>query len=128
MPTLIQRIRQFARTLKRETYALYLAYQHPDTPWYARVWAFGVVAYAISPIDLIPDFIPILGFLDDAILLPVGIWIAIRLIPPSVMTECRARSHDILDKPTSPAGRWAAVVIVILWLLLAGLVIKAVRG
>ena len=115
-----QRLRQFARTLKREIYALYLAYQHAQTSWYARVWAFVVVAYAISPIDFIPDFVPILGYLDDVILLPLGIWIAIRLIPPSVMEECRALSRDKMGKPTSPAGRWAAVVIVIVWLAILG--------
>jgi uncharacterized membrane protein YkvA (DUF1232 family) len=128
LTTLPQRLRQFARTLKQETYALYLAYQHPDTPWYARAWAFVVVAYAVSPIDLIPDFIPVLGFLDDAILLPIGIWIALRLIPAPVMAECRERSRDILGKPTSAAGRWAAGIIVVIWLLLAALVILAIRG
>lgn len=127
MTHLPQRVRDFARTLKRETYTLYLAYQHPQTPWYAKAWAFVVVAYAVSPIDLIPDFIPVIGFLDDAILLPMGIWIALRLIPPAVMADCRERSRDVLDKPSSPAGRWAAAIIVVIWVVLAGLVIAALR-
>jgi uncharacterized membrane protein YkvA (DUF1232 family) len=120
---LFQRLRQFARALKQEIYALYLAYQHPQTPWYAKIWAFIVVAYAISPLDLVPDFIPVLGYLDDLILLPIGIWIALRLIPPGVMAECREQSRDRIGKPTSPAGRWAAVIIVLIWLFLAGLVL-----
>lgn len=123
MTSLAQRLRQFARRLKQEIYALYLAYQHPQTPWYAKVWTFVVVAYAISPIDFIPDFVPVLGYLDDVILLPLGIWIALHLIPTAVMEECRAQSRDKNGKPTSPAGRWAAIVIVLAWVLIAGLVI-----
>ena len=128
MTSLLQRLREFARTLKQEIYALYLAYQHPETPWYARAWAFVVVAYAISPIDLIPDFIPILGFLDDVILLPIGIWLALRLIPPSVMAECREQSRERIGRPTSPAGRWVAVIIVVIWSLMAGAVIALLAG
>lgn len=124
MPSLPQRLREFARILKQEIYALYLAYQHPEIPWYARLWAFVVVAYAISPLDLIPDFIPVLGLLDDVILLPIGIWVALRLIPPSVMAECREQSRERIGKPTSPAGRWVAVVIVLIWILLAGVGIE----
>ena len=81
---------QRARQLKRETYALYLAYRDPRVPWYAKVLAVCVVAYAFSPIDLIPDFIPVLGYLDDLVFVPLGISLALRLIPPEVMAECRA--------------------------------------
>jgi uncharacterized membrane protein YkvA (DUF1232 family) len=120
---LSQRLRQFARALKQEIYALYLAYQHPETPWYAKIWALGVVAYAISPIDLIPDFVPMLGYLDDVILLPMGIWIALRLIPAPILIECRERSREKTGKPTSPAGRWAAMIIVLMWVIVIGVVI-----
>lgn len=123
MTSLIQRFRAFIRALKQEIYALYLAYQHPATPWYARAWALVVVAYAISPIDLIPDFIPVLGYLDDVILLPMGIWLALRLIPTSVMAECRERSRENIDDLSSPVGRWATLVIIIIWVVLAGIVI-----
>src|SRR5215207_3761726 len=89
--------RQRVRRLKTETYALYLAYRDPRVPWYARVVAACVVAYDISPIDLIPDFIPLLGYLDDLILVPLGIALAIRLIPPQVLADCRAQAEATLD-------------------------------
>src|SRR2546423_2275266 len=85
--------KQQARRLKTETYALYLAYRDPRVPWYARLVAAGVVAYALSPIDLIPDFIPILGYLDDLILVPLGFALALRLIPAPVLAECRAAAE-----------------------------------
>lgn len=114
--------RQRVKQLKEETYALYLAYKDPRVPWYARLWVAMVVGYALSPIDLIPDFIPVLGYLDDLILVPVGIIIAIKLIPAPVLAECRARAQVEMagDKPTN---RVAAVIIVILWLALAALLI-----
>jgi uncharacterized membrane protein YkvA (DUF1232 family) len=117
---LIDTWRQRARQIKRETLALYLAYRDPRTPWYARVWAAVVVGYALSPIDLIPDFIPVLGYLDDLILLPVGILIAVKLIPPTVMAECRTRADEMAERPTN---RVALVLIVGVWLLLAGFMI-----
>ncbi len=97
-----------ARQLKREVYALYLAYRDPRVPWYARVFAACVVGYAFSPIDLIPDPIPILGYLDDLILVPIGITLARRMIPPGVMAECREQARAALaeGKPTN----WIAAV------------------
>lgn len=114
-----------ARQLKQETYALYLAYRDPRTPWYARVFAACVVGYAFSPIDLIPDIIPVLGYLDDLILVPLGVAIALRMIPPPVMAECWEKARVALeqDRPTNWA---AAVVIVAIWLLLAALAITVV--
>lgn len=106
------------RYLKRETYALYLAARHPATPWYAKLFVAGVVAYAFSPIDLIPDFIPVLGYLDDLLLIPLGIVIAIKLIPPNVLPECRAQAKE-LEASGKPVSRTAAVVIISIWLLLA---------
>jgi uncharacterized membrane protein YkvA (DUF1232 family) len=106
------------RALKRETYTLSLAYRDPRTPWYARIVTACVVAYAFSPIDLIPDFVPILGYLDDLVLVLLGIALALRLIPAEVMAESRARAADAAQRPTS----WgAAVVIVVIWVALAAL-------
>ena len=108
-------LHQRARQLKAETWALALAVRDPRTPWYAKLLVAGIVAYACSPIDLIPDFIPVLGYLDDLILLPLGITWALRLIPPAVLVECRVRAQEnmLAGKPVS----WVAgAVIVVLWL------------
>ncbi|OFW68668.1 MAG: hypothetical protein A2Y74_00110 [Actinobacteria bacterium RBG_13_63_9] len=109
-----------ARTLKRETYAVYLACRDPRVPWYGRVLAACVVGYAFSPIDLIPDFVPVLGYLDDLVLIPLGIALVLRLIPPVVMAESRDKARAVMaqDKPTN----WvAAGAIVIVWIGLAAL-------
>ena len=112
-----------AKVLKREVYTLYLAYKDPRVPWYAKVFSAFVVGYAFSPIDLIPDFIPILGYLDDLILVPLGIALAIKMIPAEVLAECRARSDEVL-REGKPVNRTAAVVIVILWILIIAWVVK----
>ena len=109
-----------ARQLKAETYALFLAYRDRRTPWGARLFAACVVAYAFSPLDLIPDFIPVLGYLDDLILLPLGVALALKMIPPAVMADSRARAQEMLaqDRPRN----WiAGAAIVAIWLLLAAL-------
>ena len=113
------RLRAWARGLKREAHTLALAVHHPATPWPAKLVAGLVVAYALSPIDLIPDVIPLLGYLDDLILLPIGIALAIRLIPPAALAECRAQAAAAPARPTSALG---ATLIMALWLLAAGLV------
>lgn len=113
--------KQQARRLKLETYALYLACRDPRVPWYARLLAAGIIAYAFSPIDLIPDFIPVLGYLDDLILIPLGIALVLKLMPTEVMAECREKAQATLEqgKPTN----WvAAGVIISIWLLLALLI------
>lgn len=109
-----------ARRLKAETLALYFAARHPETPWYAKVFAAGVVAYALSPIDLIPDFVPVLGYLDDLVLVPLGITLAIKMIPARVMAECRERAQATLAIGRT-AGRIAAAVIVLMWIVLGTL-------
>ena len=111
-----------ANRLKREVYALYLATRHPETPCYAKLIVAGVVAYAFSPIDLIPDFIPVLGYLDDFILIPLGSMVAIKLIPPQVLAECHNKANEATaSKPSG--GRFAAVVIVCMWVLLLAICI-----
>jgi uncharacterized membrane protein YkvA (DUF1232 family) len=109
------RLRAWARALKTEIHALGLAARDRRTPWYAKAVIACVVGYALSPIDLVPDPIPVLGYLDDVILLPLGIALAIRLVPAAVMADCRAAAID----GKRPAGRVAAIVIVGLWALLA---------
>jgi uncharacterized membrane protein YkvA (DUF1232 family) len=115
---MLDRARAWARGLKREVHALWLAARHPATPWHARALALAVAAYALSPIDLIPDFIPVLGLLDDLLILPLGIWLAIRLIPGPVMEACRVRADQAAARPRSIAG---AAAIILLWLIAAGL-------
>lgn len=126
----LRRWRDRARELKAETYALYLACRDPRTPWYARVLAAAVVAYAFSPIDLIPDPIPVLGYLDDLALLPIGVLLVLRLIPAPIMVECRERARTELAGGV-PASRRAAAAIVAIWLvaaaLIAGLIWRAFR-
>jgi uncharacterized membrane protein YkvA (DUF1232 family) len=115
---MLGRFKQRARRLKAELHALVLAYRDPRVPWYARVFAASVVAYAISPIDLIPDFIPVLGYLDDLILVPLGIVLALRMIPTEVMAECRECAKEI-SREGRPTNWVAAGVIIGIWLLLA---------
>ena len=109
-----------ATRLKTETFALYLAARHPNTPWYAKLFVAAVIAYALSPIDLIPDFVPVLGYLDDLVLVPLGIVLAMRLIPGPVLDECRRKAQESL-RDGSPTSRTAAAVIVAIWLALAAL-------
>ncbi|PDT74326.1 hypothetical protein CO675_25830 [Bradyrhizobium sp. C9] len=106
-------IKDWARNLKRDSVALYLASRDPRVPWYAKALAVAIAAYALSPIDLIPDFIPVIGYLDDLILLPLGIWLAISLVPDEVMAECRAKGGAVLQRPTSRAGM---IAIIVLWI------------
>jgi uncharacterized membrane protein YkvA (DUF1232 family)/uncharacterized membrane protein YoaK (UPF0700 family) len=116
LPRIGARARQWARTVKADIHAIWLAARDPRTPWYAKALALIVAAYALSPIDLIPDFIPVLGYLDDFVLVPLGVLLAIRLIPTEVMEEHRAAARSAKRRPISRA---AAVVIVVIWTLSA---------
>ena len=107
-----------AQQLKTQLYALYLAYKDPRTPWYARIVAAVVVAYAFSPIDLIPDPIPVLGYLDDLVLIPLGIYLAIKLIPIEVMAESRQQAKEVMAAG-KPVNKIAALIIVSIWVGLA---------
>ena len=118
--TALDRWKQRVRHLKAEVYAVYLACKDPRVPWYARVLAACVVGYAFSPIDLIPDFIPVLGYVDDLILVPLGIAFVLRMIPPAVMAECRDKAHAAVQQGR-PTNWIAAGVIIAVWLLLAAL-------
>lgn len=108
--------------MKIEVYTIYLAYKDPRVPWYARIFAACVVGYAFSPIDLIPDPIPILGYLDDLILVPLGIVLALKMIPKEVLVECRAQAQKIMLQG-KPVNRIAAIVIILIWVILAALIV-----
>jgi uncharacterized membrane protein YkvA (DUF1232 family) len=114
------RLKRWAQRLRVEVHALYLAYKDPRVPWYARVLAAVVVAYAFSPIDLIPDPIPVLGYLDDLVIIPLGVALAIKMIPSQVLAECREEARGVEDRSV---GKVAAVVVVAVWISLAALAV-----
>lgn len=121
--TLVGRLRQWARGIKRDVIALWLAARDVRVPWHAKAVAAVVAAYALSPIDLIPDFIPVLGYLDDVILVPLGILLAVRLVPPDLMAVHRLAATAIAARPVSRAAAiaivvlWGAVALLLVWLL-----------
>ncbi|MFF2155280.1 YkvA family protein [Paenibacillus chitinolyticus] len=115
---MIDRVKAKVREIKRNIFVLYLAYKHPRVPWYAKLFALCVVAYAFSPIDLIPDFIPILGYLDDLIIVPLGITLALKLIPQEVIQDCREKAEEIRKKG-KPKNWVTGALFIIIWILLA---------
>ena len=121
MPS-ISRLKEWARRIKRDAVAVYFAARDPRTPWMARVLAVAVAAYALSPIDLIPDFIPVLGYLDDVLIVPLGLWLVIRFIPPDVLKASREKAAALLARPRSYVaaawivGIWVACIVALaLW-------------
>lgn len=118
--TPLARAKNWARRIKQDVVAVYFAARDPRTPWLVRVLALVVAAYALSPIDLIPDFIPVLGYLDDLLLVPLGLLLVLRLLPPLVLADARAQAAALLARPSN---RVAAVLIIVIWFLgLAALV------
>jgi uncharacterized membrane protein YkvA (DUF1232 family) len=110
-------LKSWARRIKRDGVTLWFARKHPGTPWHAKALGLFVVAYALSPIDLIPDFVPVLGYLDDVLLLPGLIWLTIRLLPPDVLADCRKQADAWMQtQGVKPSSRTGAVVIVLLWI------------
>ena len=119
---MVNRLLRWAKRLKIEAVTLWFCYRHPQTPLYAKILAAVVVAYAFSPIDLIPDFIPVLGLLDDAILLPIGIWITLKFIPGPVLDECRGQAAQWLAEKYNKPRNWVSAAIIMgLWILAAWL-------
>jgi uncharacterized membrane protein YkvA (DUF1232 family) len=114
--SLVDQLKERARAVQQQTYVVYFAIRDPRTPWYARALAVVVVAYALSPIDLIPDFVPVLGYLDDLILVPLGIALVLRLIPADVRADCTERARLQTERKVSRVG---AAAIVIVWLVAA---------
>ena len=117
-------LRDWVRATKRDAFAVWIAARDPRVPWYAKAVAAAVAAYAFSPIDLIPDFVPILGYLDDVIIVPLGILLAARLIPPALMSEFRA---EAVRRSQRPISRLAAAAIVAIWLVSIAIVVWWVR-
>jgi len=113
----MSRLRSWARALKRQTLVIYYAARDPRTPWFPRLLAFVIAGYALSPIDLIPDFIPVLGYLDDVIIVPLGVWLVLRMIPADVIAESHAKALAALERPVS---RGMAVAIVAIWSIALG--------
>lgn len=118
---LISNAKQWARTIKRDVHAVWLAARDPRTPWFAKALALVVAAYAVSPIDLIPDFVPVLGYLDDLVIVPLGILLVVRLIPPEVMEEHREAAAKATGRPVS---RLAAGVVIAVWIVCAALLVR----
>ncbi|HWO41610.1 MAG TPA: YkvA family protein [Candidatus Eisenbacteria bacterium] len=114
-PKPLSRLKTTARRLKGELAALYLAYRDPRVPWYTKFIIVCVVGYALSPIDLIPDPIPVLGYIDDLILLPLGIYLAIRMIPEEILTQCREKAAAA--RLELPQNRWAGALILMIWIV-----------
>ena len=111
---MLSRIKTWARRLNRDGHAVYLASRDPRVPWYVKALAIAVAAYALSPIDLIPDFIPIVGYLDDLVIVPFGVWLVVSLIPEEIMVECRAKADAAGRRPVSRAGM---IAIIVLWVV-----------
>ena len=118
---LVSNAKQWAKTVKRDVHAVWLAARDPRTPWLAKALALVVAAYAVSPIDLIPDFIPVLGYVDDIIIVPLGIMLVVKLIPPEVMNEHRETCANATERPVS---RIAAGVFIGIWIISATLLVR----
>jgi len=114
---MLEKLKSRARALKNEAFAVYLAAKDPRTPWYAKALIFFVVAHTFSPIDLIPDFIPVLGYLDDLIITPGGLWLAVRMIPPEVLDEARGKVATSGVERSVGCGAVGAVLIVVMWIV-----------
>src|SRR5260370_15180974 len=112
-PLMLARLRTWAQTLRRDVHAIYLAARDPRVPWYAKALALAVAGYALSPIDLIPDFIPVLGYVDDLVIVPLGVWLVVTLVPAEIMVECRAKANAAASRPISRGGM---VAIILLWM------------
>lgn len=117
---MLEQIKTWARRIKRDSVTLWFAYKDPRTPWAVKGLCVFVVAYALSPIDLIPDFIPVLGYVDDALLLPGLVWLAVRLLPANVVADSRVRADKwLVTGGRRPVSRAGAVAIVVIWIAVA---------
>jgi uncharacterized membrane protein YkvA (DUF1232 family) len=120
-------LKAWAKALKRDVMTLWFALKHPQTPWYSRAFAAVLTAYALSPIDLIPDFIPVLGYLDDLIIVPVGVWLLIRMVPNQVLIDSRTQADEWFRQgKTKPMSLLGFVIILVIWLCAAWAAYRAV--
>ena len=117
--SITKEMRSWARRIKRDGVTLWFACKHPGTPFMAKAIGAFVVAYAFSPIDLIPDFIPVLGYLDDVILLPGLIWLTIRMLPDDVLAECRSKASEWIEREGKPRTRWGIFFVLAVWAVIA---------
>ncbi|OHD11500.1 MAG: hypothetical protein A2086_04975 [Spirochaetes bacterium GWD1_27_9] len=124
MNNTIKKLKEKAKQLKSDTYALFLAYKDKRVKWYAKIFIIIVISYALSPIDLIPDFIPILGLLDDIILVPLGIYFALKMIPQDIMEECREKARIYLENNKKPKNWIVGIIIILIWILFLFIGIK----
>ena len=123
------RLKAWARRIKRDGVRLWFAGKNPRTPWYAKALGAIVVAYALSPIDLIPDFIPVLGYLDDVLLLPILIWLTVKLLPADVLSECRSQADDWMQSQANkPRSRGGVALVLGVWALACVLIYLALRS
>ncbi|MBC7233949.1 MAG: DUF1232 domain-containing protein [Chloroflexi bacterium] len=113
---MIAKLRMRAQALQKEAYALYIAVRDPRVPWYAKAWIGLVLAHTFSPIDLIPDFVPVLGYLDDLVVTPLGIALALKMIPSAVMSDARQQAEGLLEQGAKPISRSGAILVVAVWL------------
>jgi len=119
-------LRAWAKALKRDVITLWFALKHPLTPWHARAFAAVLTAYALSPIDLIPDFIPILGYLDDLIIVPVGVWLLLLMVPTQVLTDSKDQADEWFRQgKTKPMSLWGLIIILLIWFFAAWATYKA---
>lgn len=123
--SLISKLKAFAKKIKQNLFVLYLSYKDPRTPWYAKLLAMLIVAYAFSPIDLIPDFIPVLGYLDDLIIVPLGISLALKLIPPHVI-EVNKEAAEKLKQSGKPKNWFVGILFIIIWIIIAAWVCRII--
>jgi uncharacterized membrane protein YkvA (DUF1232 family) len=123
--SLLDKLKYQARKLKQNIFILYLAYKDPRVPWLAKLVAICVVAYAFSPIDLIPDFIPVLGYLDDLIIVPLGVALALRLVPKQILEEYREQAEE-LRKKKKPKNWYVAALLIAIWILFASWIVIVV--
>ncbi len=122
-------LKAWAKALKRDVMTLWFAQKHPQTPWHARAFAAILTAYAFSPIDLIPDFIPVLGYLDDLIIIPVGVWLLLRMVPNQVLTDSRTQADEWFRQGnTKPMSLWGLIIILLIWLFATWTTYIAVFG
>ena len=113
---MIAKLKMRAHALQKEAYALYIAVRDPRVPWYAKAWIGLVLAHTFSPIDLIPDFIPVLGYLDDLVVTTLGIALALKMIPPAVMSDARRQAEGLFEQGAKPISRSGAILVVAVWL------------
>ncbi|MBD0380978.1 YkvA family protein [Paenibacillus sedimenti] len=121
---MVAKLKAWAKNLKRQVFVLYFAYKDARTPWCAKLFSIFVVAYAFSPIDLIPDFIPVLGYLDDLILIPLGVMLTLKMMPKAVIEESRAKAEERM-RSGKPKNWFVGSIIIIIWVVIIGLLIFA---